>query len=489
MWRIRIHSTDKAPQDRELKAGNYILGRQADCDIVIEDPSASRRHAEIIYHEASNFIAIRDLNSTNGTYINRQRIQGMQRLQSNDAIRIGQVNLYVVDANSANLGERRLSGTHQLNRDVLLESLDQHAIVLYEMSHRLNTITDLGAAFQEVSHLLQRSMGIDHCEIVLKENFSRIRELGFPECLVQNAIQQLSAEIVTEMDEVPGCDIKVNNTEDRIRAAMCVPVLSGKEVLGLMLLYRIGNNTAPFEKRDLQLAVAISHQTALTIQRTTLLEKIQKEQQMQLLLRRFLAPQEADYLLRDYLKTGQLPGLSEQKVTILFSDLADSTDLAERLGTRRFATILNNFYNDATEAIFKYGGMVRYLGDGIMAVFIQTDQRVDPEKNAVKAGLEIIRRTRATGRLDTDYRVVMGVSVNTGKAMMGYVGTQERAEFTVLGDTVNVAFRMQEYARPYRVVVGPGTLGAIVGEFNTQRIGAVSLKGRSNPIQIYEILP
>ena len=73
--------------------------------------------------------------------------------------------------------------------------------------------------------------------------------------------------------------------------------------------------------------------------------------------------------------------------------------------------------------------------------------------------------------------------------MIGYVGTAERAELTVLGDPVNVAYRIQEYARPYKIVVGPATVAAIVDKFNTQRIGAVTLRGREKPIQVYEVLP
>jgi adenylate cyclase len=83
----------------------------------------------------------------------------------------------------------------------------------------------------------------------------------------------------------------------------------------------------------------------------------------------------------------------------------------------------------------------------------------------------------------------MGVSINTGVAMVGYIGTRERAEFNALGDVVNVVFRMQEYARPNRIVVGPATVAAIVDKYPTQRIGAVTLRGRERTVQVYEVLP
>jgi adenylate cyclase len=83
----------------------------------------------------------------------------------------------------------------------------------------------------------------------------------------------------------------------------------------------------------------------------------------------------------------------------------------------------------------------------------------------------------------------MGISINSGVAMVGYIGTRERAEFNALGDVVNVVFRMQEYARPNRIVIGPATVAALVDKYRIQRIGAVTLRGRESAIQVYEVLP
>jgi class 3 adenylate cyclase len=69
------------------------------------------------------------------------------------------------------------------------------------------------------------------------------------------------------------------------------------------------------------------------------------------------------------------------------------------------------------------------------------------------------------------------------------VGTRERAEFNALGDVVNVVFRMQEYARPNRIVIGPATVAAIVDKYQIQRIGEVTLRGREGHMQVYEVLP
>jgi adenylate cyclase len=241
----------------------------------------------------------------------------------------------------------------------------------------------------------------------------------------------------------------------------------------------------------LQVAVAISYQAALTIQRLMLLDQIRKEEQARQLLMRFVSPAESKFLLQDYLKSGKLPPLAERKVTVLFADIADSTGMGERLGPQRFAEILNKFYADAVAIVFKYHGILKYLGDGIMAIYmdVETSDMLPSEERATLSGYELLRRTKTTGRLQADSQTVIGVSINTGVAMVGYIGTSERPEFNALGDPVNVAFRMQEYARPNRIVAGPATIAAIVEKYRVQRIGEISLKGRQQPMQVYEILP
>jgi adenylate cyclase len=488
MWRLTVRSPESEPTDIDLTPGVNTLGRLSSNNIVIQDISASRRHAEITLDPMTDTVTIRDLESTNGTFVNRQRITTPTRLQSNDVVRIGQVTLNLIRMGTGPSGMRTLAGTHRFDRDFLLESLDQHAMLLYEVSRRLNTVVDVESALNEVASLIRRFMGVQGCRVILAQQFDKLTELGMGESPARQAIVEKSAEVVVDLSVHTTGDIELTSGPGRVRGAMFVPVISGDEVLALLYIYRSGLNIRPFDQRDLQLAVAISHQAALVLQRMTLLERVRQEQVIERLLRRFIGPQEAKYMLQDYLAKGQLPGLTERKVTVLFSDIADSTGLAEKLGTKRFAELLNKFYQDAADIVFKYGGTIRYLGDGVMAVFVEHEGRATPEVDAVTAGVELIFRGKTTGHLDTENRVIMGVSINTGKAMMGYVGNQERAEFTVLGDTVNVAYRMQEYARPYRVVVGPATMAAIVGMFQTQRIGEISLRGREKPIQTYEVL-
>ncbi len=491
MWIVTIRSPLGEPAEYVLKPGKSTLGRKTDNDVPIPDESASRVHAELIYDQKANTVVVRDLNSTNGTFVNRERITQPRTLTPDDQIRIGQhiITLTKQDTAPKPGGQDSLSGTQPLTRDLLLESLDQHAVLLYEVAGRLNTIIDLETALREVSNLLRVALGADKCEVILSEKFGQLQELGFPTTIARLALDQRSAVVIPDLSATQqDSGLGKSALLLRIRSVMCTPILSGEEIAGLIYVYKTRPLARPFDQRDLQLAVAISHQAALTIQRTRLLKRIRQEQRIRGLLQRFFAAPDAEVFLQDYLQTGRLPELSEQTLTVLFTDICDSTGLAERLGAWRFSKILSRYYQDMTGAVFERGGLVnKYLGDGLMAVFGVTRNKPDPEERAVHAALEMLRRLEALSEVEGE-KIEIGIGVNTGPTIAGYLGSEDRVEYTVLGDAVNVAQRLQEQARPNRVFIGAATRAAINGNFNFRAVGNVELRGRTQLIETFEVL-
>jgi len=129
----------------------------------------------------------------------------------------------------------------------------------------------------------------------------------------------------------------------------------------------------------------------------------------------------------------------------------------------------------------------KYLGDGLMGVFGVTRNKPDPEARAVHAALEMLRRLEALSEVEGE-KIEVGVGVNTGPAIAGYLGSEDRVEYTVLGDAVNVAQRLQEQARPNRVFIGAATRVALNGNFSFRAVGDVELRGRKQPIETFEVL-
>lgn len=487
MWILTIRSPRGEPSEHVVQPGKITIGRSAENDLMVPDASASRVHAELQFHPAVNALILRDLDSTNGTFANRERVTGPCMLQSGDTFRIGE-HIFTVRNRDPNPAARADPGTRPLTRDLLLESLDHHAVLLYKIAQQLNTVLDVDSALEEVAGLIRASLGADRCEVILAERFDQLGEMGFPTSIARMAIEKRHAVIIPEMPRDAEGKYGKSSTLMRVSSALCVPVMSGEELLGLIYMYKTSPGTRRFDESDLRLAVAISHQAALTIQRTQLIKRVQREREVRLLLQRFLSPPEAEYLLEDYVRTGELPGLTEQKLTVLVADLENSTGLAERMGPKRFGDLLARYYQEMTSIIFRNGGMLdKYLGDGLMAVFGMNRAQLEPEVSAVRAGLEMLEKLEDINR-GGDAPIEIGIGVNTGMVVAGYVGTDERVEFTVLGDAVNVAFRLEALARPHRLLIGPGTTGAISGQFNLQRVGALDLKGRLQPVQVHEVL-
>ena len=269
--------------------------------------------------------------------------------------------------------------------------------------------------------------------------------------------------------------------------AMCVPVIGGGKPFALIYMERNHTERRPFDKVELELAVGISHQTGLAMQRIELLEKIRKEGQVKQLLLRFVSPIEAEDGLKDYLKTGNLPALAEKTVTVLFAEIADSSGLMERIGPQKFSTYLNTFYQFATQMVFKNSGVAKYLGDGLLAVFMEAKDKPGHEERAAMVACEIVDFIKRSDPPESDRPAVVGVALNTGKAMVGYVGAQERAEFNVLGNLIKITYRMQEYALPNRIFVGAATAQAIHTKYLLEKAGSLSMKGSEKSIQAYAL--
>ncbi|GAB4523581.1 MAG: adenylate/guanylate cyclase domain-containing protein [Anaerolineales bacterium] len=485
MWVLTLHSPEGERREYTLKPGKNSLGRKSDNDIVVADISASRRHAEITYDLEQDQLIINDLESTNGTFVNRERLDRPIRLENNDVIRIGG---HIISVTSVEAGQHHRpaqGGTRPLTRDLLLESVDQHAILMYEVARQLNTMLDTNAALEHITNLIKRSMGADYCVVAPRGQTATLVRSGVPQPVIKLVLEEKSAVLLPD----PALNITDELRKQNIESAICVPIIGGDIILGLIYIAKSDPLSRPFTQRDLQLVITISHQTALTLQRTQLIQKIQDEQRVRQVLQRFLSPQQAEYALQNYFKYGQLPELEEHQATVLFSDMADSTGIAERMGVERFGKLLRRYYQDMTDIVFDNGGMLdKFLGDGIMAIFGMNDARPDPEVRAVTAGLQMVDAIQLINQDFPNEEIQIGVGINSGLVVAGYVSTRQRVELTILGDTVNVAARMENYARPNRVLIGPPTMAAVVGKFRTQRIGAITVKGRTRPIQAHEVI-
>lgn len=485
MWLLTIRVPGNEPQKYTLKPGGNTIGRHPNNDIVIAEPSASRQHARIDYNRSTDTALLQDLSSTNGTYINRRRLSYTYRLQHLDMIRIGSSTINVVIRGTDEPLDT-VRGPQKFTRERLLEALDHHTVLMYQISERLNTVMNLSDCLEEIANLMKRAMGADKCKVILKEQFAQMEDFGFPSTLAQSAINEKSAVVIPDMAQSDVIADSESATLLKIRSALCVPIMSESDVIGLIYMYKSRPESRPFTNTDLQVAIAISHQAALTIQRVNLLNKVQQEQSLRQMFQRFVSPQEVDYVLRDYDLHGTLPGLKERQISVLFADIKNSTGLAEAMGAQDFGRLLNDYYLEITNIIFDHNGVVRYLGDGVMSVFGMSDESIDHKSKSVASGIAILDKMKSISS-EFDQPLNLRLSIKAGRAVVGYVGTRERVEFTVLGDLVNVAKGMNSFAGPNSLVVGEEIYQAVSDQYKMKKLDSIIVKGRKGHVKIYEV--
>ncbi len=177
-----------------------------------------------------------------------------------------------------------------------------------------------------------------------------------------------------------------------------------------------------------------------------------------------------------------------KQVTVLFCDIVNSTALAERLGPEAMHTLLNQFFELALAEVHHYEGTInQFLGDGFMALFGAPIAHEDHAKRAVLAALGMQQALRQH-KEGISASLQIRIGLNTGLVVVGAIGDNLRMDYTAVGDTTNLAARLQQVADPGQVVISETTQRLVAGYCHTRPLGKLSLKGKSVPIQTWEVI-
>jgi class 3 adenylate cyclase len=178
-------------------------------------------------------------------------------------------------------------------------------------------------------------------------------------------------------------------------------------------------------------------------------------------------------------------------VTVLFADVVNSTGIAETLDPEDWTEIMNGAFEHLTAPIHRYEGTVgRLMGDGMLAFFGAPTSHEDDPQRAVLAGLDIVAAVKAYGqslKATRDLPFEVRVGINTGFVVVADVGSAALTELTTMGDAVNVAARMQSTAAPGTVQISAETHRLVSQQFDTVALGKIELKGKSEPVDAYQV--
>lgn len=222
-------------------------------------------------------------------------------------------------------------------------------------------------------------------------------------------------------------------------------------------------------------------------------EERRARQHVEDLFGRYVSPSVVTKLLESHepVKAGGV----RTDITVMFIDVRGFTPLSERLAPESTLQLLNQYLHLCADTIFKHNGTLdKFMGDGVMAIFGAPYHLDNHADHAVRAALELQRcaeelRARLAEGIELSDRFGIGIGIQSGEAIVGNVGSEKlRLDYTAIGDSVNVASRLESRALPGQIVVGEGTFVRICNRFELAKIGPLQLKGKSEEVMAYEVL-
>jgi len=519
----------------------FTIGRLSECDLFLPFGGVSRNHARITKIDSTIWI-IEDLGSKNGTHINRVLLNSSQKLHDGDIITLGNVNLLVILTSSivlppANLpsGESLESKENDNDQRTILRNVKQlqerwiearstngnntnkEKIIarlkdLVDIAKNLSAAPSIEEIFSQVQQVVFRYLdSIDRLALLIDVNASGHLELvnsatrknpqhqyrshngtWISQSICQKVFQEKvaiqSADILRDERFAGEHSIVVKG----IRSVMVVPLWDENKVVGV--LYADANLSAYHwineGEEELSFFSALANLVASSVQRWLLVDKLRNEEVIRHRLERYHSPSVVQQLISlGGLPDGRLPP-SETEISILFADLVGFTAISERLTPTETAELLNNLFEEMLKEVFAYGGTLdKYIGDCIMAFFGAPEPQPDHADRAVGAAIGMLTRLQHLNANNFWHEPLqLRIAVNSGKAVVGDVGSSQRVDYTALGPTINLAARMEAICNPGECVISEVTYRMLSQSTAFKEMGNYSFKGINRLVKIYHTI-
>ena len=389
----------------------------------------------------------------------------------------------------------------------ILERSNKVLRVLYDISSQLTSITDFRELLKRIMDNIFGVIDADYGFLLLtgdgeedrltpvvvkhKDDKEKDKEtLKVSRTIIDKVIHDKEAILTSNAMADSRFDGSKSVFLQKIRSAMYAPLWRKDTVIGVLGLNSVRFDNQ-FTQDDLKLLEAIGSQSAMILEQASLNEQIREEEILRNRLERFLSPQVAEMIATGSQETiDNVMEPTELTATIVFTDIIGFTRLAEQIPPRETNMILNQYFSMVTDIIFRHDGTLdKYIGDGVMAVFGAPMERQDDAERAILAAKEMRERLAAMMAKKEGHtrKFDIRIGINTGRVVAGNIGSPRRMEYTVIGDPVNIASRLESIAKPNQILIGEETYKAIKGIFEIRKIGPQKVKGKSAEIMVYEV--
>ncbi|MTJ14032.1 FHA domain-containing protein [Anabaena sp. UHCC 0187] len=518
------------PVDKDI----FTIGRLPECNLLLPFGGISRNHARIV-KIAESVWTIEDLGSKNGTQVNQYIITNTQELANNDVICLGNIKLVVkfVKSEEDEYQDGFSTQGHDYPQRTIFRNVEQlqkqwidasgingksndkdktiaRLKDLVDIAKNLCAATSIEEIFSQVQQVVFRYLdSIDRLALLVQIHDSgnlelinsATRDVSDQETLAtdgswisRSICQKVFAEKVAVQSADTQSDERFSSEQSilfkGIRSAMAVPLWDEHNVIGV--LYADASlSSYHWEsegEEELSFFSALANLVASSVQRWLLLEKLKTEEVIRHRLERYHSPA----VVQQLISVGSSPdgrlAPAENEISILFADLVGFTAISERLTPTEIAQLLNNLFEEMLQEVFLYSGTLdKYIGDCIMAFFGAPEPDPGHADRAVASAKGMLTRLQHLNANNFwQEPLQLRIAINSGKAVVGDVGSSQRVDYTALGATINLAARMEGICSPGECVISEVTYNMLSQKSDFYDIGDYRFKGIDRSVKLYQ---
>lgn len=412
----------------------------------------------------------------------------------------GQVIGWVIGLENASIVASIISylANQELEKKTLAhETLDRYKEInfLYKISGKLATCLD----FKEVAKLVideaTRLIKADSASAMLfneqtgkLEIIAALGKAYEPQLILSPGVgiagsvfQTGRAEILNDVESDP----RFVPSANPIKSLICAPLKTQNVVMGVLNIST--EEPIDYTAQDLKLAIALASQSASAIENALLHADKLRQERIKSHLERYLSTQLVEAILEAKEDISLAP--AKRDITLLFSDIRNFTTKCEELAPEAIVEYLNEYFTHMVEVIFSRGGTVnKFVGDMIVAMFGAPSRLVDSEKRAIETAIEMQNRIKIIPVPWIRKNFITGIGIGGGEVVVGNVGSPQHMDYTAIGDNVNIASRLQSMAKGEQILVSRRIFEATENCFEFKEVGLVKVKGKKEPIEVFEVV-
>lgn len=358
-----------------------------------------------------------------------------------------------------------------------------------EMSACLDMVVIAELVLQEARDIIESTQGevllVDpehqRFKTLAKFGDSPSRDLAIDDGIMGYVLSTGVAEVINDVEH----DSRLTPIDRFNRALICCPLKSRYQAFGVIWI----GHSEPINYRaaDLKLLTALVSQTANSMENARLHNYQLQEERIKSNLERYMSPQLVKAIIDN--KEESLLQTGKKDLAILFSDIRNFTAQCEMLEPETMVEYLNIYFTHMVDVIFSYGGTVnKFVGDMIVCMFGAPAPLEESEKKAIQTAIAMQQCLQSIPVPWIRANFKTGIGITYGEVVVGNIGARHHVDYTVIGDKVNTASRLQAIAKGGQILVDRTIYDRTVDHFNFKEVGLVNVKGKAQTVEIFEVL-